>query len=43
MSSFAGEITLSVNEYGSAADRESILAFLDEVEAELIPPIRSSV
>jgi NRPS condensation-like uncharacterized protein len=43
MSSFAGEITLSVNEYGSAADRESIHAFLDEVEAELIPPIRSSV
>lgn len=35
MSSFAGEITLSVNQYGSAADRESILAFLGEIDAEL--------
>jgi len=42
MSSFAGEITLSVNEYGSDADRENILAFLAEIEAELTTSTRSS-
>lgn len=35
VSTFAGEITLSVNLYGNAGDRESVLAFLAEIDAEL--------
>lgn len=44
MSSYNGELTLTVNQCGSAADREQILAFLSDVDAELpgtdvaIPP-----
>jgi NRPS condensation-like uncharacterized protein len=35
MSSYAGEVTLSVNLYGGAGDRERIVAFLDGIAAEL--------
>jgi NRPS condensation-like uncharacterized protein len=35
MSSYEGEITLSVNLWGSASDRNRILSFLDEIDAEL--------
>jgi len=35
MSSYEGELTLSSNLYGSASDRDSILSFFDEIEAEL--------
>jgi NRPS condensation-like uncharacterized protein len=35
MSSYDGELTLSVNQYGNAGDRERILSFLDEIEAQL--------
>lgn len=35
MSSYEGELTLSSNLYGSASDRECILAFFDEIEEEL--------
>jgi NRPS condensation-like uncharacterized protein len=35
MSSYEGEITLSVNLVGSADDRNSILSFFDEIAAEL--------
>ena len=35
MSSYDGELTLSVNQYGNAGDRERIVSFLDEIEAEL--------
>jgi NRPS condensation-like uncharacterized protein len=35
MSSYDGELTLSVNLVGSAGDRDSILSFLAEIDAEL--------
>ena len=35
MSSYDGQLTLSVNLYGSAVDRDRIRSFLDEIEAEL--------
>jgi NRPS condensation-like uncharacterized protein len=35
MSSYDGELTLSVNQYGDAGDRERIVSFLGEIEAEL--------
>jgi len=35
MSSYEGELTLSTNLYGSAGDRDRILSFFDEIEAEL--------
>jgi NRPS condensation-like uncharacterized protein len=35
VSTYDGEITLSVNQYGDEADRERVVAFLDEVGAEL--------
>ena len=35
MSSYQGEITLSVNLFGSADDRSSILAFFEELASEL--------
>jgi NRPS condensation-like uncharacterized protein len=35
MSSYEGELTLSVNLRGSANDRDRILSFFDEMEAEL--------
>jgi len=35
ISSYEGELTLSVNLYGSADDRDRILSFLDEIEQEL--------
>ena len=39
MSSYAGELTLSSNLYGSANDRMSILSFFNEIEEELWEPI----
>jgi NRPS condensation-like uncharacterized protein len=36
MSSYNGELTLTVNQCGSAADREQILAFLSDIDAELL-------
>jgi NRPS condensation-like uncharacterized protein len=36
MSSYKGELTLSANLYGSASDRERILAFFDEIEKEFL-------
>jgi predicted aconitase with swiveling domain len=35
MSSYNGELTLTVNQCGSAADRQQILSFLGDVDAEL--------
>ncbi len=35
MSSYDGELTLSANLYGTAADRERVASFLDDVEREL--------
>lgn len=35
MSTYEGEVTLSVNQYGGAGDRNRILSFLDEIQAEL--------
>ena len=35
MSSYDGQLTLSVNQYGSPVDRGRIRSFLDEIEAEL--------
>jgi NRPS condensation-like uncharacterized protein len=35
MSSFDGELTLSVNLCGSASDRDQILSFLEAIDAEL--------
>lgn len=35
ISSYDGELTLSVNQDGNAGDRERIVSFLDEIEAEL--------
>ena len=35
MSSYDGQLTLSVNQYGSAVDRGHIRSFLNEIEAEL--------
>ena len=35
MSSYEGELTLSVNLYGSASDRDRILSFFDDIEEEL--------
>ena len=35
MSSYNGEITLSINMCGSAGDRERMLSFLAEMDAEL--------
>ncbi|HKM62523.1 MAG TPA: hypothetical protein VJY39_08545 [Acidisphaera sp.] len=35
MSSFDGELTLSVNLYGTGGDRERVLSFFDDIEAEL--------
>jgi len=35
MSSYNGEITLSINLYGSASDRDRMLSFLAEIDAEL--------
>jgi NRPS condensation-like uncharacterized protein len=35
ISSYEGELTLSVNLYGSADDRDRILSFLDEIEEKL--------
>jgi NRPS condensation-like uncharacterized protein len=35
ISSYDGELTLSVNLLGCASDRNSILSFFDEIEAEL--------
>lgn len=36
-SAYDGELTLSVNLYGSAADRDRIVAFFDEIDAQLPP------
>ena len=35
MSSYDGQLTLSVNQYGSAVDRDRVGSFLDEIHAEL--------
>jgi NRPS condensation-like uncharacterized protein len=35
MSSYDGELTLNSNLYGSISDRECVLSFFDEIEAEL--------
>ena len=35
MSSYKGELTLSVNLYGSASDRDRILSFFNDIEVEL--------
>jgi NRPS condensation-like uncharacterized protein len=35
MSSYEDELTFSVNLYGSASDRDRILSFFDEIQAEL--------
>jgi len=35
MSSYDGELTLSVNQYGNAADRARIVGLFDEIEADL--------
>jgi NRPS condensation-like uncharacterized protein len=35
MSSYNGELTLSVNLLGSASDRDSVLSFLNEIDVEL--------
>jgi NRPS condensation-like uncharacterized protein len=40
MSSYEGELTLSSNLYGNADDRDRILAFLDEIEEELLAGIK---
>ncbi len=36
-SSYDGELTLSVNLYGSAADRDRVVSFFDEIDAQLPP------
>ena len=35
ISSYEGELTLSINLLGSAGDRDRILSFFDEIDAEL--------
>jgi NRPS condensation-like uncharacterized protein len=35
MSSYKGELTLSVNLYGSASDQDRVLSFFDEIDREL--------
>lgn len=35
VSAYEGEITLTVNQYGDAADRERIIAFLRDIGQEL--------
>jgi NRPS condensation-like uncharacterized protein len=35
ISSYAGELTLSVNVFGDFSDRDRILSFFDAIEAEL--------
>jgi NRPS condensation-like uncharacterized protein len=37
VSSYDDELTFSVNQYGNAADRERIVSFLDDIDAELPP------